>query len=208
MKVYKYFQSLLCFLSLIFINYAEAQYITVYTSSYTAAQIVANFIGTTNASCITVSNVSVTGKDFGNGNVSYGYFDKGTSSFSIGKGIILSTGSAKVAEGYYTGTQTHNNSAPFYDPSWAGDQDLSDAIQQTNIYNATSLEFDFVTSLSNKISFDYLFASDEYYAGNKCNYSDAFAFLIKVLFVCLNTSLQCGQPCFNNKCALGVCSNS
>ena len=179
MKVYKYFQSLLCFLSLIFINYAEAQYITVDTSSYTAAQIVANFIGTTNASCITVSNVSVTGKDFGNGNVSYGYFDKGTSSFSIGKGIILSTGSAKVAEGYYTGTQTHNNSAPFYDPSWAGDQDLSDAIQQTNIYNATSLEFDFVTSLSNKISFDYLFASDEYYAGNKCNYSDAFAFLIK-----------------------------
>lgn len=178
---YKFCRFLLCFFCLIVINLTKAQYINVDTNSYTAAQLVAKFIGTTNASCITVSNVSVRGGDSGNKKVvSYGYFDKGTSGFNIDEGIILSTGDAKSAEGPKGAIQTQNSGGAYFDASWLGDvdNDLSDAIQQVNIYNTTTLEFDFVTTLSNKISFDYLFASEEYYSGN-CTYSDGFAFLIK-----------------------------
>jgi len=161
-------------------NLAYSQYINVDTNSFTAAQLVTKFIGTNNASCISVSNITISGKDFKNGNISYGYFDKGTSSFNIDEGIILSTGNAKSAEGPKSGIQTQNSGDPFFDASWLGDtdNDLSDAIRQTNIYNTTSLEFDFTTSLSNRISFDYMFASEEYYKDN-CTYSDGFAFLIK-----------------------------
>ena len=184
MKRFDFFQFwvksiLIAFLSLIG-NLAYSQYINVDTNSYTAAQLVTKFIGTNNASCISVSNITITGKDFKNGNISYGYFDKGTSNFNIDEGIILSTGNAKSAEGPKGGIQTQNSGDPFFDASWLGDtdNDLSDAIRQINIYNTTSLEFDFTTSLSNRISFDYMFASEEYYKDN-CTYSDGFAFLIK-----------------------------
>ncbi len=161
-------------------NSVFSQYINVDTSSFTATQLVTKFIGTNNASCITVTNVTISGKDFKNGNISYGYFDKGTSSFNIDEGIILSTGNAKSAEGPKGAIQTQNSGDPFFDASWLGDtdNDLSDAIRQTNIYNTTSLEFDFTTTLSNRISFDYMFASEEYRLNN-CTYSDGFAFLIK-----------------------------
>ena len=181
MKFSRSFQFLFCFLSLILSNYAKAQYINVDTSSYTASEMVAKFIGTSNTSCISIIGTpTITGRNFGNGNISYGYFDKGSSNFNINEGIILSTGNAKLAAGPKGAIQTLNSGDPYFDASWLGDvnNDLSDAIRQTNIYNTTILEFDFVTSLSNKVSFDYLFASEEYYSGN-CTYSDGFAFLIR-----------------------------
>jgi gliding motility-associated-like protein len=182
MKHYKFYQFLLCLLSLVVVNSIKAQYINVDTSSNTAAQLVAKFIGASNTSCISIIGTpTIKGGDIGTKKVnSYGYFDKGTSNFSIDEGIILSTGDAKSAAGPKGGIQTQNSGSPYFDDSWLGDDnnDLSDAIRETNIYNTTTLEFDFVTSLSNRISFDYMFASEEYYKDN-CTYSDGFAFLIK-----------------------------
>src|SRR5690606_36243549 len=61
---------------------------------------------------------------------------------------------------------------------WGGDSDLNQALNINNSINATILEFDFVP-VGNKISFDYIFSSEEYHGTAPCQYSDGFAFLLK-----------------------------
>lgn len=151
------------------------QYINVDTS-YTPKELVKDiFVGT---SCIDIdeSSIKITGWNFDDGDKSYGYFDKNSSSFPLSKGILLSTGKLNDAPGPNNGT----NSAD--DSNWKGDLDLEKALDISRTTNATVLEFDFISHQTNQISFDYLFASEQYLkrndAGN-CGYTDGFAFLIK-----------------------------
>ena len=181
------FSSIFTFIfSLIFtlgFSILHAQNISVNTN-YTADQLVKDvFFGSQNATCIAVDNVTVTGFDFGFGDKSFGYFNKNGTNFEMSEGIILSTGSALAGVGPNSFIQTADRNSPFANSSWGGDQDLIDVLAQSNlnydnILNATVLEFDFTALKSNKISFDYMFLSEEYREGN-CRYSDAFAFLIK-----------------------------
>lgn len=169
------FLSAISFLLLsVFVN---AQYISV-TSAYNAQQLLDKFAETQNSGCLTFSNARVSGWDFGNGDLSYGYFSGGTAPYlEMSEGLILSTGRVSAAPGPKRGIQSA------YDSAWGGDSDLIAALvsagQSTNnIRNATYLEFDFVSNLSTQVSFDYMFLSDEYRKGRN-DYSDAFAFLIK-----------------------------
>ena len=162
------------FLTLLFSSIqvrAQQPYITVDTSTYTPEQLVRDiFIGSQNASCITVSNITAKGwPDFVSGKpASYGYFEKGTLPFEIEKGIILSTGSAAKAPGPNNSLLDDGDNT-----IWLGDPDIGNSY-----VNATTLEFDFVAHQSTGISFEYIFLSEEYQASN-CRYSDAFKFLIK-----------------------------
>ncbi|HBR11934.1 MAG TPA: hypothetical protein DD740_06975 [Chryseobacterium sp.] len=144
-----------------------AQYISVDTSNNSASQIVAKFLGA-GAGCISVSNEIITGWDQ-NGDYSYGYFEKSASNFAIDQGIILSTGKAAVAVGPKGSIQSFG--------SWSGDNDLYNEIHKPTV-DATSLEFDFKSLSSDKVSFEYMFLSEEYYPNN-CKYSDGLAFFIK-----------------------------
>lgn len=168
--------SLLLIAVLIFSSAIKGQYISVNTG-YTADQLVKDiFIGSKNASCITVDNVKVTGWDFGSGDLSYGYFNRNTTSFEIDEGIILSSGKAPEAVGAFTGIQSATASG------WGGDPDLETGANITNTTNATILEFDFTSNQSDKISFDYMFLSEQYLRTTDpgtCGYTDGFAFLIK-----------------------------
>ena len=169
---YKIFITVLLFM----FGMASAQFITVDNTTYTPQQLVADkFIGTQNLSCVSISNVTVSGGNLGVGNSSYGYFNKGTSNLGMNEGIILSTGNILAAPGPKTKPVQSATAS-----NWNGDQDLADAtgLPVSELSNATFLEFDFSSTLSNKISFRYLFLSEEYYPGNY-SYSDAFAFLIK-----------------------------
>lgn len=123
--------------------------------------------------CVEVSNISsqVNGSSLGIG--SYGYFDRDQSNFPFENGIILSTGSANSG-----GNAINTNTLNEGETSWGTDTDLETALGISNTFNATSIEFDFV-SISNLITFDYILASEEYFADYPCNYSDGFAFLIK-----------------------------
>ena len=170
----RFYHLLLSFISLIFINLAKAQYISVDTS-LSDQDLVNKFIGTQN--CVTVSNVFISGSNVGT-DPSYGYFTKNGSNFDIDEGIILSTGSARAAEGPNTYRQDNGVSG------WGGDLDLADVFGTSvnNYKNATYLEFDFVSNESSTVSFQYMFLSEEYdklKSPNGCSYSDAFAFLIK-----------------------------
>jgi gliding motility-associated-like protein len=128
------------------------------------------------SSCITISGPpTVKGDPTIPTNNSYGSF------IGIGKGfpfdgIVLSTGSAKNSIGPFI------KNPGVVTPGWGGDPDLKVALivdyPANSPINASSLEFDF-TPLTNFISFDYIFASNEYQDNYACRFSDGFAFLIK-----------------------------
>ena len=151
----------------------NAQYIQV-DDTYTAQQLVQNVL-VSNSPCAGVSNFSVSGDTFSGGQNSYGYFNSGTSGFPFTEGIVLSTGNATSAVG------PNNSLLSQGGTSWLGDSDLELALSISNSINATSLEFDFIP-ITNKISFDYIFSSEQYLlsaTSNQCNYTDGFAFLLK-----------------------------
>ncbi|RNC84907.1 MAG: gliding motility-associated C-terminal domain-containing protein [Winogradskyella sp.] len=149
------------------------QNITVDSQSFTPQQLIEDIL--IDSDCIenvTVTNV-VTG-NFANGQLSYGYFDGTGTTFPFERGLVMSTGQLFRVPG--PNTTLSDDDAP----GWDGDNDLEVALNETNTFNATILEFDF-TSITSQISFRYLFASEEYQENNSntCIFSDLFGFLIR-----------------------------
>lgn len=161
----------LCFGALF--NVGFSQNITV-NQTFTAQQLIENIL--VNSGCVSVSNFSATGGNFGSGELSFGYFNANGSVFPFQEGIVLSTGKLSSVVGPNT-----NFSDSGIGMNWNGDSDLNTALNLTNTFNATVLEFDFIPN-ANTISFEYIFASEQYLlnpAANQCNYTDGFAFLLK-----------------------------
>jgi gliding motility-associated-like protein len=149
--------------------------IVVNPNLYTVEQLVTEVL--INSECALVSNVtSVSQSTFG-GAPSIAYFDANGATFPFSYGVVLSTSDAVLAQGPYTGTNTGGGSA-----GWVGDTQLNsiivanDPLQVNGTQNATLLEFDFIP-LTNKFTFDFLFASAEY-GTFQCTFSDAFAFIL------------------------------
>ncbi len=150
-----------------------SQNIQVDHTTYSPQQLIEDVL--INSECI--SNVVITNVEGGNFNgtdQSYGYFDAAGTTFPIANGLVLSTGKLSNVPG--PNTSLSDDDAP----GWSGDRDLETALSENNTINATILEFDF-QSVSNQISFRYLFASEEYQEGDNstCQYSDLFGFLIR-----------------------------
>ena len=126
------------------------------------------FIG---GDCFQVEQGSI---DFTGGDQSRGYFSNGTSSIDLEEGVILSTGDIAGASGpniaYNTGSSVTGLST---------DPDLAILVNNifTGLYDITALEFDF-TPTSDMVTFDFVFASEEYceYVGS--NFNDVFGFFI------------------------------
>ena len=146
------------------------------TTTYTNLQLIEDIL--LNSTCANVSNITSSGStNFGAtpANNSIGYFSKNGSGFPFNDGIVLSSGFVNNSPG--------PNDAILSDTAtgWVGDADLEAIIlaatgQTMNSQNATKLEFDFVP-LTDQISFNFIFASDEY-GTFQCSFSDAFAFLL------------------------------
>ncbi len=160
---------LLLLILLIFTYTLQAQ-ILVDDSSFTAEQLVEDIL--IDSPCATVENISsFTGSNFGFNGI--GYFESNGSGFEIDKGIILSTGNARSAVGP-NGTIALSEGN---DTGWGGDNDLGTITNTPNLFNASYLQFDFVPTID-FISFDFLFASEEYFGGFPCSFSDVFAFIL------------------------------
>lgn len=101
---------------------------------------------------------------------SWGYFKKGNTNFPFERGIVLTTGFARKAQGP-TGDTVSDG-----DYGWAGDSQAS-TLAGISTNNATVFEFDFVPQ-GNFISFNYIFASEEYPDFPCEGYNDVFAFII------------------------------
>ena len=129
-----------------------------------------------NSSCANVLNISVSGGNFAGGDKSFGYFDATGTSFPFQNGIVLSTGKIINAQGPNSSLSDDGENM-----GWNGDPDLNQALGLSNTFNATVLEFDFIP-LGNRISFDYIFSSEQYLSNpmsNQCNFTDGFAFLLR-----------------------------
>lgn len=117
-----------------------------------------------------VGNISYTA-----GGVSHasGTFSDGTTSgIGIESGIILSTGNAADAVGPNT---VDNITTRNYLP---GDGDLAALAGYPHTYDANVLEFDFDVATTGTLSFNYVFASDEYNEWTNSQYNDVFAFFL------------------------------
>ncbi len=158
----------LVFLILMF-NQISAQ-ITVDDSSFTVQQLVEDIL--IDSPCAQVSNFSsFTGTAQGFNGI--GYFEANGSGFEIDRGVILSTGNARSAEGPNGATQLSEGDSS----GWPGDADLATITATPNLNNATFIQFDFVPTVD-FISFDFLFASEEYVGTFPCSFSDVFAFIL------------------------------
>lgn len=136
-----------------------------------ASELVQNVL--INSSCISIENVSASGNPIAN-KASYASFSSGAANFPFKNGLVLCTSPAKNAEGPFVESTSIGSS----NRNWNGDNDLNKALGNSGSTQATVLEFDFV-SLTNAISFNYIFASNEYQWYYPCEFSDGFAFLIK-----------------------------
>lgn len=130
---------------------------------------------TNSNSCMGINNENVSGDLFTTGKNSYASFTNSAANFPFQSGIILSTWSSLYSAGPFVREPSSGPNSG--STNWLGDSDLNQALN-INSTNATFLEFDFIP-LTNTISFNYFFASNEYQDDFPCRYSDGFAFLIK-----------------------------
>ncbi|MBJ6369721.1 T9SS type B sorting domain-containing protein [Snuella sedimenti] len=123
--------------------------------------------------CVEISNVTSSLNGSTDGFSSFGSFQRGNSNFPLSSGILLTTGNAASAGNTSNTTDLSDGTL-----GWGTDPDIETALGVSNTVNATVIEFDFI-ALSDNIQFNYLLASEEYYANYPCNSSDGFAFLIR-----------------------------
>lgn len=149
----------------------NAQFISI-DDSRTPQYLVENVL--VNSSCASTSNSSGSGDTFRPGRQSFAYFNSNGSSFPFNEGIVLVTSTAQSAIGPFMSAV---NDGGTDSSQWGRDSDL-DEILGINSVNTTVLEFDFI-AYTNSLSFNYIFASNEYQYNYPCEYSDGFVFLIK-----------------------------
>ena len=152
-----------------------AQNISVEGDTYSPQELVEDIL--INSGCIENVEVNgVIGGNFSDGDKSFGYFENNNGPFPFSNGLVMSTGRLTHVPG------PNDNLSDDDAPGWGGDADLENFlyIPSGGTTNATVIEFDFTPNADN-IKFRYIFASEEYRENNSttCQYSDAFAFLIK-----------------------------
>mgnify|MGYP000171330709 CR=1 FL=1 len=110
-----------------------------------------------------VSNFTVTGA-----NGSVGTYTNNSNLWGLGSGIVLSSGNVS---NYGDGS----NTSSYYSTDWgtSGSSLITNLNGGYSTYDATSIKFDF-TATSNKISYDFVFGSEEYAEFVGSSYNDAF----------------------------------
>ncbi|MEM8524373.1 MAG: choice-of-anchor L domain-containing protein [Bacteroidota bacterium] len=117
-------------------------------------------------SCANVFNIQSIGSRFG-----IGRFDKGASVIEMEQGIILSSGLIEDAVG-----PNENNETTFRYGDFSGDPDLSQ-IATSVVADPVGIEFDFIP-IGNQVSFNYVFASEEYCEFVGSIFNDVFGFFV------------------------------
>ena len=145
--------------------------ISTTTTLYSVEELVTEVL--IDSECNQAFNVtSSTGIDFGSTN-GIGYFEANGSSWPFENGLIMTSGDVANAAGPESGVLVDGTYA------WPGDGDLEAFIPGLNAgdtNNASIIEFEFVP-VSNSMSFDFIFAAEEY-GTFQCTFTDAFAFLL------------------------------
>lgn len=146
-------------------NYAQS----VSINYITPGEAVDILLGNNNT--VEISNISYLGSEFQLAN----FNESGNS--GVSKGILLTTGNAIVAT---WGNDNSNHGNPccyeYYINTGVNDEDLAN-LAGVNVKSAAVLEFDFVP-YSDKISFEFIFASEEYPMFAHSQFNDVFGFFV------------------------------
>ncbi len=132
-------------------------------SGLTPADLAQSLVG----AGVSVSNVVYTGSPLAGGTFAGGLSD----GLGIESGVVLSSGNIVGAAGP---NDADNTSTSF---GTAGDADLNGLIPGFNTRDASILEFDFEVT-GGSISFQYVFASEEYNEYVNSSYNDVFGFFL------------------------------
>jgi len=172
-------------------------------SGLTPQQLVDELIGT-GPNAPAISNVTFSGA-----NRAAGTFSDVTNVFGFENGIVLSTGDISFIQGpNVVENAGASNALP-------GDADLALLIPGYTTHDATVLEFDFECPSIQEISFQFVFASEEYNEWVDTDFNDVFGFYVNgnnvavipstTIPISIN-SLNCGNPygTADNYCALYV----
>ena len=161
------------------IDFPAVDYVTINTNQYTAQELINDVL--VDMDCSLIENIVAQGYPTG-----MGYFHANNSDFPIREGIILRCGPAMNSAGPYT------NGAGDGIASGMGDAQLfaiSQEMGQTSgINDVTFLQFDF-TPINDFMSFNFLFASNEYASGFQCSFADVFAFILTDLTTGVQTNI-------------------
>ena len=119
--------------------------------------------------CFAVENISYSGTA-----AQKGIFRNGLTSVNAAEGVILSTGNVRDAVGPNSEANTTGNFS-----SGGGDSDLRSLLPPGSapIRDVVILEFDFTPTIDN-VSFEYIFASEEYCEYVDSDFNDVFGFFI------------------------------
>ncbi len=116
--------------------------------------------------CFEVNNITLSGE-----NGQSGYFTNGSPSIGLEEGIVLTTGAlTNVGNLPSTFLDTDHSFFPTHEPELG-------SLVSAFIYDPVILEFDFIPQ-SNAVSFNYVFASEEYPEYVCSQYNDVFGFFI------------------------------
>ena len=150
-------------------NFAFSQQVTI-DNSISVQELIEDHLV---EGCVQVSNITSTVNGNVDGFSSFGFFQRASSNFPFENGIVLATGNAASGGNTFNDQDLNEGSI-----NWGTDPDFETALGTTNTFNATSVEFDFI-SVTNLVQFDYLIASEEYGSQYLCDYADSFVFLIR-----------------------------
>ena len=117
--------------------------------------------------CKNVSNIT----SIGNETLGIGQYNNGANVINIEDGIILSTGIFDLAQG-----PNSDNESGFAFNVESNDPDLSQSATGS-LFDVTGIEFDFVP-LADKVTFRYVFASEEYCEFVGTQFNDVFGFFV------------------------------
>ncbi|PQJ31292.1 CUB domain-containing protein [Nonlabens arenilitoris] len=152
--------------------FSNAQ-IIVDNTTYTNIELVEDIL--VNSTCAGVRNIAWSTGAGPNQN-GIAYFQHNSSGFPIREGIILSTGNALNAVGPNNLEGSGDTIGTPSDPDLVAAMTAAGSPAAT-YSDATWMSFDFVPQ-AGFMSFEFLFASEEYNGDFECQFSDAFAFIL------------------------------
>jgi uncharacterized repeat protein (TIGR01451 family) len=141
-------------------------FVTVNTNSFTTEQILNNVI--LNSSCGVISNVVTQGQ------CGVGYFNANQSDFPFEQGMIIRSGLAFFTEGSMNTGTSSSTCSQISDPDLVAI--MQGVGENGSINDVTSVKFNIVPT-ENILSFNFLFASNEY-GQFQCQFSDVFGFIL------------------------------
>ena len=116
---------------------------------------------------VTIQNVTFTGAS-----VAAGTFQGGTGIIGFESGIVLSSGDMNSVVGPNVNDSTSTMNAGLSDP------DLAALIPNYTVYDSCALEFDFSCPLTQMLTFQFVFSSEEYNEWANTSFNDVFGFFV------------------------------